>query len=832
MRVSGTSFAFSPSVQAISIDGFGHAFITFPDAHFLFHADFKRTGSDLSLTGKDGHRVVVPDYFKHDKLPTLLSPEGAALTGDIVEALVGPRAAGQYAQAGAPAAAPEIIGRVATASGGTTAVRNGVSVTLNQGDAVYKGDVIQTAGNSAIGVVFTDGTTFALTSNARMVLNEFVYNPGGSQNSTLINLIQGSFTFLAGEVARSGDMKVSTPAAIIGIRGTAVQVDIDLNNGQVKMSVLVEPGGRVGSFNVFSLAGNLIGTVNNAGFATVVTPAGPQQSTISEAAKSPFELAQALVAVQQVVQTQTIGAVLNAANPPTPAAPGAPGAPGAPTAPGGDPGAALADRPGPTGPGGDPGAAPAGRPGPTGPKTHHSPTDMAGPIIKVAGIVHEAVIKVVAEGPPPPPRFGGIEHGHEGLRPLHLLFPLPPPLSLPPTPPVATSAHVTVGTDVFLQGTYMEIGVSRSGTLGTLNNAPSGFHPTGGRGNISFLVDADGFGTGSSPISGDVTLPGNPVDTISVGLNGGNTFANDERSGVRTILTTTTDTSSSGTLSTHTEGIVNGVLQMKQDISLDPTATFFTTTITLTNISGSTLTSVRFMRSFDPDQDSDIGGSVNTFNDVLANPNVSGNFAIASATGELSGQAVQLISLDPQARASNFGLANRNPYDSRAFASPVDANGALDDIGISLTFDVGSLAPGASKTVSYFTSMNKSGIADDMIVGGSGANALSGGAGNDWLFGLEGVDTLTGGSGDDKFVFTPGNGADVITDFQAGASTEDKLVLDGFSSVTNFNEALLNATDSGSGVTINFGGAGGLATSVTLTGVSKAQLHADDFLFY
>ena len=128
--------------------------------------------------------------------------------------------------------------------------------------------------------------------------------------------------------------------------------------------------------------------------------------------------------------------------------------------------------------------------------------------------------------------------------------------------------------------------------------------------------------------------------------------------------------------------------------------------------------------------------------------------------------------------------------------------------------------------------MNKSGIADDMIVGGSGANALSGGAGNDWLFGLEGVDTLTGGSGDDKFVFTPGNGADVITDFQAGASTEDKLVLDGFSSVTNFNEALLNATDGGSGVTINFGGAGGLATSVTLTGVSKAQLHADDFLFY
>ena len=122
-------------------EGLDGSSVTIHDAHFLFHADFKRTGSDLTLTGEDGHRVVVPDYFKHDKLPTLLSPEGAALTGDIIEALVGPRAAGQYAQAGgAPATvAPEIIGRVATASGGTTAVRNGVAVTLNQGDAVYKG---------------------------------------------------------------------------------------------------------------------------------------------------------------------------------------------------------------------------------------------------------------------------------------------------------------------------------------------------------------------------------------------------------------------------------------------------------------------------------------------------------------------------------------------------------------------------------------------------------------------------------------------------------------------------------------------------------------------
>ena len=83
------------AVQAIPLQESDHGVIaTIPDAHFLFHADFKRTGSDLTLTGEDGHRMVVPDYFRHERLPTLLSPEGAALNGDTVAALAGSQAPG------------------------------------------------------------------------------------------------------------------------------------------------------------------------------------------------------------------------------------------------------------------------------------------------------------------------------------------------------------------------------------------------------------------------------------------------------------------------------------------------------------------------------------------------------------------------------------------------------------------------------------------------------------------------------------------------------------------------------------------------------------------
>ncbi len=227
--------------------------VTIPDAHFLFHADFKRAGSDLTLTGEDGHRVVVPGYFKHEHLPTLLSPEGGAITGDVVEALAGSVAPGQYAQAGVPVqTSPLAIGRVASLEGGATAYRNGVPVALNTGDVVLKGDVIQTAANSAVGVTFSDGTTFSLSANARMVLNEFVYSATGSANSAVINLVQGSFTFVAGKVAHTGDMKVGTPVGIMGIRGTAVNVTIKADNGAADISVMAEGDGLTHAVTVWA----------------------------------------------------------------------------------------------------------------------------------------------------------------------------------------------------------------------------------------------------------------------------------------------------------------------------------------------------------------------------------------------------------------------------------------------------------------------------------------------------------------------------------------------------------------------------------------------------
>ena len=389
---------------------------------------------------------------------------------------------------------------------------------------------------------------------------------------------------------------------------------------------------------------------------------------------------------------------------------------------------------------------------------------------------------------------------------------------------VGLSDHDRVGGDVFLQGNYMEIGVSASGSLGTANAAPGNYHPQG-RTNISYVVDTDGWTAGNPPRAGDFTLPGTPVDTIVVGYNG-TSYAQDERTGRRQIATTTTDVSTSTLLGAQTIGLVNGSLRFTQTISLDPSATYYITTITMENLGSTTATDVRFMRSFDPDQDQYRYGNFTTNNDVLSNPSVGNDLAIARASGPNSGVSVNLVAFDSDARASNFGFANYDAYASQFYAAPVDLNGALVDQAITLTLSFGNLAAGQSATRTFYTTLNGSAGANDMLIGTNAADVLDAGAGNDIIIGLGGTDQLTGGVGNDRFVFSTGSGADRIVDFTAGVGTDDVIELRGFG-IHDMVELRAHAAQIGGNVVIDLGH----GDSITLEHVDLANLSADDFWF-
>ncbi|WP_319003735.1 Hint domain-containing protein [Alloyangia pacifica] len=127
-----------------------------------------------------------------------------------------------------------------------------------------------------------------------------------------------------------------------------------------------------------------------------------------------------------------------------------------------------------------------------------------------------------------------------------------------------------------------------------------------------------------------------------------------------------------------------------------------------------------------------------------------------------------------------------------------------------------------------------SGLAgDDSLTGGGGADSLDGGDGADTLTGGAGNDTLTGGAGSDSYVFTPGGGADTVTDFDmtldAGRTTDQlntSALLDADGETVNTWDVTVSDDGSGNAV-LTFP----TGESVVLIGVSPASVTADETLY-
>ncbi|MGD9894710.1 MAG: VCBS domain-containing protein, partial [Dehalococcoidia bacterium] len=310
-----SQFAGAPSKFAGLTTGTAPAtgdIVVIPDAFLLFNCEFKRVGDDLKLVGADGRTHMVADYFKGDTHPTLATAQGAQIPGSVIDALAGSQAPGQYAQAGAQPGTAEAIGKVATATGNATIVRNGVAVAVNSGDVVLKNDVMRTGGDGALGVTFNDGTTFSLSANAQMAVNDFVYQDGGSNNQAVFNLVRGSISFFASQVAKTGDMKVTTPTATMGIRGTTVVVDIVVDTvnptsiGQVKIKLYADSNGNVGRVEVSTIGGAPLGVLTATATGFVITPAGAQPNVQQEQV-SQQEAARDMALLQALFNSTDIG---------------------------------------------------------------------------------------------------------------------------------------------------------------------------------------------------------------------------------------------------------------------------------------------------------------------------------------------------------------------------------------------------------------------------------------------------------------------------------------------------------------------------------------------
>ena len=175
---------------------------------------------------------------------------------------------------------------------------------MEAGAPIYEGDVVETKENAAVGIEFEDKTTLSLGADARMVLDEFVYNPAEKAGNLGVSVLQGAFSFVSGEVAKLSpdSMIVTTPTATIGIRGTKV-AGIAAAEGELStISLLPEGDGTVGAISIA-----------NEGGSVVLTQAGAtiQITSFNQAPPAPIILSQAEI-------SSKFGGALNALPAPSP----------------------------------------------------------------------------------------------------------------------------------------------------------------------------------------------------------------------------------------------------------------------------------------------------------------------------------------------------------------------------------------------------------------------------------------------------------------------------------------------------------------------------------
>lgn len=149
---------------------------------------------------------------------------------------------------------------------------------IGSGEPIYMGDQISTGAGGGLQVMLLDQTVMTLGQNAKMTIDEMVYDPKSGTGKLNFNVTQGAFRFVSGQIAKANpeNVNIKTPMATIGIRGTLVGGSVDSGNTLV---ALLGPGdqtntsARHGAIEVTTPSGTV--SISRTGYSTVITPGAP-----------------------------------------------------------------------------------------------------------------------------------------------------------------------------------------------------------------------------------------------------------------------------------------------------------------------------------------------------------------------------------------------------------------------------------------------------------------------------------------------------------------------------------------------------------------------------
>lgn len=202
----------------------------------------------------------------------------------------------------------EPVGNVVKLQGTASVTRDKTSMPLQLKDDIYKNDILQTGAASALSVTFDDATTLNLTANSKIAIDNYVYTDGGKSNTALFDVGRGTVAFVAAAVAKTGDMKITTPSSTLGIRGTTGLVEVPDGGAPNNIKLYPDPDGRVGRIEVNGRDGARLGllTQGASGFAIRSGTGGARFAAVPLQIP-PQQIARDQGIVRQVHAAQTTG---------------------------------------------------------------------------------------------------------------------------------------------------------------------------------------------------------------------------------------------------------------------------------------------------------------------------------------------------------------------------------------------------------------------------------------------------------------------------------------------------------------------------------------------
>ncbi|MBI2235161.1 MAG: FecR domain-containing protein, partial [Micavibrio aeruginosavorus] len=228
-RIADDASGAQSGSNSIRLDADAGPRLDLPSNDFVTNAQILRDGQDLLLRTDDGHEIVVGNYFNAEPAPVLVSAGGAALTPELVDSFVKPLDGVQVAQKGSVDDSSP-VGMVREVSGEATVTHpNGIVEKISAGTPIYQGDIVETKADGAVNIIFVDETTFAVSKDARLAIDEYVFDPATQSGETNFSVLRGVFVFTSGLIGRDDpdDVQIDTPVGSIGIRGTTIMGTID-----------------------------------------------------------------------------------------------------------------------------------------------------------------------------------------------------------------------------------------------------------------------------------------------------------------------------------------------------------------------------------------------------------------------------------------------------------------------------------------------------------------------------------------------------------------------------------------------------------------------------